>query len=158
MTQLLNCPFCGSKDTELGHTETNWPAILCNECGALGPCTDLHSDKAIEMWNTRLSASPAGNGGRERADVIDICHRYRRGEIRSADETADAILALTRAVAPDGARGALELAKNIIFGAKHKADRERDYATSHEYQSYIDELDAALARPLEPATEAGNKS
>jgi Lar family restriction alleviation protein len=51
---LQPCPFCGSKDVELSHTATNWPAVGCNECGALGPCTDLHSDKAIEAWNTRV--------------------------------------------------------------------------------------------------------
>lgn len=56
---LLACPFCNSGDVELSCTENNWPAVLCNECGALGPCTDLHSDKAIEAWNARLAAKPA---------------------------------------------------------------------------------------------------
>ena len=44
-------------------------------------------------------------------------------------------------------REALELAKNIIFGGKHLADRERNYAKSAEYQSYLDTLEVALASP-----------
>jgi Lar family restriction alleviation protein len=55
------CPFCGSKDVELSATASHWPAVGCNECGALGPSTDLHSDKAIEAWNARagLAQAPA---------------------------------------------------------------------------------------------------
>lgn len=70
------------------------------------------------------------------------------------EEAADAISALSTAAAqPVAWREALELAKNIIFGAQHSAHRDRNYAKSSEYQSYIDELDQALAVPAQPDSE-----
>lgn len=52
---LPPCPFCGSQDVEMSRTESNWPAVGCNECGALGPCTDLHSDEAAKAWSRRAA-------------------------------------------------------------------------------------------------------
>ena len=47
MTELLLCPFCGSK------AEMGYYSIWCTECGA--EMRDYHYDKApIEAWNKRL--------------------------------------------------------------------------------------------------------
>lgn len=53
--QLAPCPFCGSSEVEMDMTESNWPAVRCNFCGTLGPCTDLHSDEAAKAWNARAT-------------------------------------------------------------------------------------------------------
>ena len=52
-TTLKSCPFCGGADVQMDFTVSNWPAVRCNDCGALGPCTDLHPDEAAKAWNTR---------------------------------------------------------------------------------------------------------
>jgi hypothetical protein len=73
----------------------------------------------------RLSASPAGNGGREQiarmigGDIFGTPDSQvgpvTRAVRRDALAKADAILALTSAVAPDGAREALETIKCYLY-------------------------------------------
>ena len=79
-----------------------------------------------------------------------ISHYGDESEVDNSDYVAREIVrALTapRSESSAGWREALELAKNIIFGAQHAADRERNYAKSAEYQSCIDIIDAALSPP-----------
>lgn len=85
------CPFCGSKDVELSATASHWPAVGCNECGALGPCTDLHSDKAIEAWNARAGVAQSSAQMSERINVIVRDYGLEKS---SASETHDALIAV----------------------------------------------------------------
>ncbi len=52
------CPFCEDPDPSIDEIDTDKWAVVCNECGAIGP--HLSDDggatvglKAIEMWNKR---------------------------------------------------------------------------------------------------------
>lgn len=50
-SELLPCPFCGSKDpVQFDQTGISW--IMCEGCGAEGP-TREELDGAIASWNRR---------------------------------------------------------------------------------------------------------
>lgn len=87
---LKPCPFCSSEDVELSCTESNWPAVRCNECGTLGPCTDLHSDKAIEAWNARPTTRPTSELDAASNACLELCshHSFATGH---GDTVADII-------------------------------------------------------------------
>jgi len=59
MTDILPCPFCGSKDLTLTVNRQRWKVVECDECGAVGPCIDLKDDQYIDRWNKRALVSPA---------------------------------------------------------------------------------------------------
>ena len=48
MTDLLRCPFCGSKELMVAHIHVD-----CLTCGARGPVKGTES-KAIAAWNRRV--------------------------------------------------------------------------------------------------------
>lgn len=60
MSDLLPCPFCGEPNVEMeaDPDHRHWPAVRCNECGALGPSIKMDHLGAKEDWNTR-STRPA---------------------------------------------------------------------------------------------------
>lgn len=45
------CPFCNSKDLRYFHASENRFAVMCNDCGALGP-NSKYEDIAVLFWNT----------------------------------------------------------------------------------------------------------
>lgn len=63
--ELLDCPFCGSKDLEViafgierdSEDPNDRPhAVSCEKCGALGP--ELHPRKrAVDTWNQRVATA-----------------------------------------------------------------------------------------------------
>ena len=50
--QSRGCPFCKNKQAEL-HKDKNVDFVLCNFCGARGPCFDGHPEDASAAWETR---------------------------------------------------------------------------------------------------------
>jgi len=78
MTDLLPCPFCGSRDVEVSFDYERGETVHCNSCEASGPYPNLDfpvtfdekqrevqakawKSKAVEMWNRR--ATPDGAYG-----------------------------------------------------------------------------------------------
>lgn len=58
--ELMNCPFCGSEETEiaegtyaLGESVVITHNVLCGNCNAMGPDTRFGADSAAEKWNLR---------------------------------------------------------------------------------------------------------
>jgi Lar family restriction alleviation protein len=55
---ILPCPFCGDPDPAIDEIDSDQWAVVCNDCGAIGPhLTDDGSKtlgaQAIERWNAR---------------------------------------------------------------------------------------------------------
>lgn len=48
--ELKPCPFCGSTNIELCHTNIS---VVCGYCAAEGPFGDADMEVAIESWNSR---------------------------------------------------------------------------------------------------------
>lgn len=59
VSELLPCPFCGSKDIETGGP--CYDAFMCNECGISQYDQDGHAE-AVAAWNRRASTSVSGEG------------------------------------------------------------------------------------------------
>lgn len=58
MTGINHCPFCGDGDPAIDEIEIRVWAIVCNECGCIGPVENYDSalqspERAIELWNQR---------------------------------------------------------------------------------------------------------
>lgn len=52
------CPFCGDTDPAVDEVEVRVWALVCNECGCIGPIenyesADQSAERAIELWNRR---------------------------------------------------------------------------------------------------------
>lgn len=68
MDDLKPCPFCGGEaalDSTKGPTRELYEAVICSECGASGPCSDVRSmqdDEAhpIDAWNARPAPDTEG--------------------------------------------------------------------------------------------------
>ncbi len=69
MENIKPCPFCGMDDTEVQrlHGYSNWGAMYCNYCGAIGPDIRIlpredeqqwHA-RVIEVWNDRANEQEA---------------------------------------------------------------------------------------------------
>lgn len=56
---LLPCPFCGSNGPHAVQLDTEGWAVICPECGVIGPIVTQASDAAIR-WNRRLPQLPGG--------------------------------------------------------------------------------------------------
>ena len=56
MTEIKNCPFCGSDALEIWHRLNGTQSITCENCDTIGPRADLGS-KAIKAWNTRADCT-----------------------------------------------------------------------------------------------------
>lgn len=56
-TKLKPCPFCGSMNRTETEDQEGWAIVLCDECGAQGPCISADPVKAANLWNTRPSPS-----------------------------------------------------------------------------------------------------
>lgn len=57
---VLPCPFCGQPFPSIDEIDTDEWAVVCNGCGAIGPCLvddgiDGLGEKAITLWNRRAS-------------------------------------------------------------------------------------------------------
>ena len=50
---LKPCPFCGGAELAEISDGNNWPVVRCDDCGALGPCTELDRTQATALWNHR---------------------------------------------------------------------------------------------------------
>ena len=50
--ELKSCPFCGSGDLHIPHSEHEVAWILCNACDTERPVKNT-KDEAITAWNTR---------------------------------------------------------------------------------------------------------
>jgi Lar family restriction alleviation protein len=54
------CPFCGDPDPSIDEIDNDVWAVVCNDCGAIGPhLTDDGSkvlgERAIALWNGRAA-------------------------------------------------------------------------------------------------------
>lgn len=65
MTDLLPCPFCGSKQVEIYYdNHENIGYAFCNDCKVKGPEINLlinqphEKEKIIEAWNNRNKPKP----------------------------------------------------------------------------------------------------
>lgn len=61
---LLPCPFCGSPFVTMDRCSHGRPAARCDDCGALGPCTNLLDGAAATAWNARF-VSPQEKADRD---------------------------------------------------------------------------------------------
>lgn len=52
--ELKPCPFCGSTNIELDHTDIS---VVCGDCAAEGPFGDADMEFAIEAWNNRAECN-----------------------------------------------------------------------------------------------------
>jgi len=70
MTEIENCPFCGSNALEIWHRLNGTQSVTCEECDTIGPRADLGS-KAITAWNTRTDDKHLG----QLKNLLAIIHR-----------------------------------------------------------------------------------
>jgi Lar family restriction alleviation protein len=59
-TEIKPCPFCGDNDPSIDEVDSGVHAVVCNDCGCVGPITpyvEAHqtAEEAIERWNRRLT-------------------------------------------------------------------------------------------------------
>ena len=58
-TMSSSCPFCGDSDPCIDEVEIGIHAVVCNDCGCIGPIERLNdgtvqsAGRAIELWNKR---------------------------------------------------------------------------------------------------------
>jgi Lar family restriction alleviation protein len=57
---ILPCPFCGDTDPSIDEIDSDVWAIVCQGCGAIGPClsddgSTVLGKQAIERWNRRTA-------------------------------------------------------------------------------------------------------
>jgi Lar family restriction alleviation protein len=50
---LKPCPFCGSTLVSEETNRDHWPVVMCDDCGATGPCINLGRNAANASWNAR---------------------------------------------------------------------------------------------------------
>jgi Lar family restriction alleviation protein len=56
--EIKPCPFCGDPDPAIDEVDMDVWAVVCNDCGAIGPTQNDDGKinlgpKAIELWNGR---------------------------------------------------------------------------------------------------------
>ena len=59
-TAISPCPFCGDHDPAIDEVDSGVWAIVCNDCGCVGPVEPYDNAKqtparGIELWNARKS-------------------------------------------------------------------------------------------------------
>lgn len=84
---ILNCPFCGNDQVEIGEPEPEHFAVDCPECGAVGP-----------QEKTPLMAIAAWNFAGRKDDMLKICasvfrdyerHHVGKGDAEKAKRNAE---------------------------------------------------------------------
>ncbi|HLX53229.1 MAG TPA: Lar family restriction alleviation protein [Aquella sp.] len=57
MSEIKNCPFCGSSETQFISDDYEW-FCHCVDCDSRGPSvngiSDDHKNYAIKLWNERI--------------------------------------------------------------------------------------------------------
>lgn len=58
LTEPLPCPFCGDADPCMDEIDNGVHALVCNDCGCIGPVEPYidakqTAERAIELWNRR---------------------------------------------------------------------------------------------------------
>lgn len=60
----IACPFCGNDDPAIDEVEIRIHAVVCDECGCIGPIerynegTTQTVERAIDLWNLRAPVKP----------------------------------------------------------------------------------------------------
>ena len=56
MSELKNCPFCGSEASlcKADVEEQSMYFVLCDECGVITPCFEDETE-ATAVWNNRVT-------------------------------------------------------------------------------------------------------
>ena len=51
--QVKACPFCGEDDPFIDEIEPGRFALVCPDCGTIGPASEVSQQGAILAWNIR---------------------------------------------------------------------------------------------------------
>jgi Lar family restriction alleviation protein len=51
--EVKSCPFCGEDDVQIDETSPSCYQVVCPECEAIGPVSEVNPQAAILAWNCR---------------------------------------------------------------------------------------------------------
>jgi Lar family restriction alleviation protein len=155
MSKLRPCPFCGSPDVEsdssyiqaLGADQIESEWVVCNDCGASGPCRSTDTN-AVASWNwregttedfmrERIELSKQGPTGEAWKPFMKLSEEvgelsealliemgslaYKEKEVSAIDEIADVL----NAVAAILARHYSDMSTNEILEMLNAASRRK---------------------------------